>query len=113
MRKTARLASRIGAPWYAVYIQTPKESLERIDAATQREVSNTLTLAQQLGGIPMTFKGADVVATIVAFAKEYRITHILIGRTKRPWYRRWFGQSVLDRLIRAISEVDVVVVADS
>jgi two-component system sensor histidine kinase KdpD len=113
LRKTARLASRIGAPWYAVYIQTPKESLERIDAATQREVSNTLTLAQQLGGIPMTFKGADVVATIVAFAKEYRITHILIGRTKRPWYRRWFGQSVLDRLIRAISEVDVVVVADS
>jgi two-component system sensor histidine kinase KdpD len=112
LRKAARLASRIGAPWYAVYIQTPKESLERIDAATQREVSNTLTLAQQLGGIPMTFKGADVVATVVAFAKEYRITHILIGRTKRPWYRRWFGQSVLDRLIRAISDVDVVVVAD-
>jgi two-component system sensor histidine kinase KdpD len=110
LRKGARLADRLNAPWYAVYIQTPDETLERIDAATQRQMANTQTLAHQLGGVPMTFKGGDVVSTIATFAREYGITHLLLGRTLRPWYRRWFGQSVLDRLLRTIPGVDVVVV---
>lgn len=110
LRKGARLADRLNAPWYAVYIQTPQEDLSRIDAATQRQISNTLTLVQQLGGVPMTFKGGDVVSTIAAFAKEYGITHIVLGRTRRPWYRRWLGPSLLDRLLLAIPEADVLVV---
>src|SRR5262245_50119526 len=110
LRKGARLADRLSAPWYTVYIQTPRENLERVDAATQRQVSNTLVLAQQLGGTPLTFKGGDVVSTIAAFVQEYGITHIVLGRTQRPWYRRWFGQSVLDQLLRAVRVVDVLVV---
>ena len=58
----------------------------------------------------MKFKGADVVNTIAAFAKEYGITHVVLGRTRRPWYSRWFGQSVLDRLMHALPEADVIVV---
>jgi two-component system sensor histidine kinase KdpD len=111
LRKGARLAARLNAPWYAVYIQTPSEQLERVDAATQRQIGNTLTLAQQLNAVPLTFKGKDVVSTIAAFVKEYRITHIIMGRTLRPWYQRWFGQSVLDRLLRTIEGVDVIVVS--
>src|SRR5439155_16002927 len=93
LRNGARLASRLNVPWYAAYIQTPRERLERIDAATQRQIANMLTLASQLGAVPLTFKGSDVVSTIAAFVKEYGITHIVIGRPQRPWYRRWFGQS--------------------
>lgn len=110
LRKGARLADRLGAPWYAVYIQARGENLEQVDAATQRQVSNTLVLAQQLGGTPLTFKGDDVASTIAAFVQEYGITHIVMGRTQRPWYRRWFGQSVLDQLLRTIRGVDVLVV---
>jgi two-component system sensor histidine kinase KdpD len=110
LRKGSRLADRLNAPWYAVYIQTPREDITRIDAATQRQISNTLTLVQQLGGVPMTFKGSDVVSTIAAFAREYGITHIVLGRTRRPWYRSWFGKSILDRLLQAVEEVDVLVV---
>ena len=58
----------------------------------------------------MEWKGSDVVASIAAFVQEYGVTHIIIGRTQRPWYRRWFGQSVLDRLLRTVRGVDVVVV---
>jgi two-component system sensor histidine kinase KdpD len=110
LRKGARLADRLSAPWYAVYIQTPNEELDRIDAATQRHITNTLTLTQQMGGTPMTFKGSDVVSTVAAFANEYGITHIVLGRTRRPWYRRLFGQSVLDGLLQSVPQVDVIVV---
>ena len=56
------------------------------------------------------FKGADLVSTIAAFVKEYGITHIVLGRSRQPWYRRWFGRSVLDRLLQTIPGVDVIVV---
>src|SRR5262245_13779576 len=53
LRKAARLADRFNAPWYAVYVQTPNERVEKVDAATLRQVGDALTLAQQLGGVPM------------------------------------------------------------
>jgi len=113
LRKGARIAERLNAPWYAVYIQSPHEAPERVPAAVQRQTANTLDYAHQLGAVPLTYKGADVVGTIAAFVKEYGITHILIGRTRRPWYRRWFGRSVLDRLLRAVPGVDVIVVGSA
>src|SRR3954471_16393885 len=73
LRKASRLADRLNAPWYAVYIQTPAEDLTRVDAATQRMLGKHMELAQQLGGIPMTFRGKDVAGTIAAFAREYAI----------------------------------------
>jgi two-component system sensor histidine kinase KdpD len=110
LRKGARLADRRNAPWYAVYIQTPSENLERIDAATQRQIHGQLELARQLGAVIQTIKGTDVVSAIATFVQEYGITHILMGRTERPWYKRWFGQSVLDRLLRTVRGVDVLIV---
>jgi two-component system, OmpR family, sensor histidine kinase KdpD len=110
LRKGARLADRLGVPWYAVYIQTPREDVTRVDAAVQRQIGNTLELARKLGAVTFPFKGSDVPSTIAAFAQEYGITHIVMGRTQRPWYRRWFGQSVLDRLLQKVRGVDVIVV---
>ncbi len=113
LRKAARIADRLGAPWYAVYIQTPRESPEHVDAATQRQVGNNLDLARQLGGTSLAFKGADLISTITAFVKEYGITHVVLGRTRQPVYRRWFGRSILDRLLQVIPGVDVIVVDNS
>jgi two-component system sensor histidine kinase KdpD len=113
LRKAARIADRLGAPWYAVYVQTPREAPEHVDAATQRQVGNTLDLARQLGGTSLAFKGADLISTIAAFVKEYGITHVVVGRTRQPRYRRWFGRSILDRLVQTVPGVDVIVVDNS
>ena len=110
LRKAARLADRLNAPWYGVYIQTPAEDLTRVDAATQRAVGKTLELAQQLGGIPMTFKGRDVASTIVAFAREYGIKVVVVGKSRQPRHRRLFGGSILDRLLRESEGLDVMIV---
>jgi len=113
LRKAARIADRLGAPWFAVYVQTPRESPTNIDAATQRRVANNLELARQLGGTSMAFKGTDLVNAIDVFVKEYGITHVVLGRSNRPWYSHFFRQSVLERLLRTIPDVDVVVVENS
>ncbi len=110
LRKGARVADRLYAPWYAVYIQTPGEDVHRIDAATQRHIGNMLALAHQLGAVPSTFKGDDVVSAINSFVKEYGITHIIMGRSQQPWYRRLLGQSLLERLLQTVPGVDVLIV---
>lgn len=110
LRKAARLADRFNAPWYAVYIQTPGERMEKIDAGTQRQIADALTLAQQLGGISMPFAGEDFAGAVGRFVREYGITHVVLGRSQRPWYRRLFWSSPLDRLLAVVPGVDVVVV---
>ena len=110
LRKAARLADRLNAPWYAVYIQTPAEDLTRIDAATQRAVGKNLELAQQLGGIPMTFRGPDVASTIAAFGREYGIKVVVMGKSNQPWYRRLLGGSILERLLQQSEGMDVMIV---
>jgi two-component system sensor histidine kinase KdpD len=112
LRKAARVASRLNAPWYAIYLKTPQERIEKIDAATQRNIGNVLTMARQLGAINFEVKGQDVVGAVATFVREYSITLVLLGRSQRPWYRRWFGRSVLERLQSAIPDVDVLVVAN-
>jgi len=110
LRKTARVADRLNVPWYAVYVQTPSEDLTRIDAATQRMLSKNLELAQQLGGIPMTFRGPDIASTMWAFAQEYAIKIIVIGKSRQPWYRRLTRTSILDRLLKTTHDIDIYVI---
>jgi two-component system, OmpR family, sensor histidine kinase KdpD len=93
-----------------VYVQTPRERVERVDAATQRQVADALALAQQLGGIALPFSGPNFETAVAAFVAQYRITHILMGRSQRQWYLRWFGYTALERLLHAVSHVDVTLV---
>jgi two-component system sensor histidine kinase KdpD len=109
LRKTARIADRLNAPWYAVYIQIPAEDLTRIDAGTQRIISNHLELAQQLGGVPMQFRGPDVASTILSFAREYAIKIIVVGKSRQPRYRRFWRASILERLERQADGFDILI----
>ncbi|MBY0227681.1 MAG: universal stress protein [Gemmataceae bacterium] len=110
LRKGARLADRLNAPWYAVYIRTPGERLERVDAATQRRIADALALAQQLGGVPQAYSGPTVAGAIASFVSEYGITHLVMGRSRRPWWRRWFGQSAIDQVMSTVPGADILVI---
>jgi two-component system sensor histidine kinase KdpD len=112
LRYGSRLAGRLNRNWYAVYVQTPSEEPTVIDARTQRLLSDTLTLANQLGATVFTFKGQDIADTILRFAREYRVGNIIIGRPRPvPWYKRLFGErSVAEELIHRCGGVTVIVV---
>jgi two-component system sensor histidine kinase KdpD len=58
----------------------------------------------------LSYAGKDFASAVAEFVSEYGITHIILGRTQRPWYRRWFGQSPLDRLLRTVRGVDIIIV---
>ena len=115
LRYTSRLAGRLNRNWYAIYVQTPAEEPTVIDTHTQQIISSTLTLAKQLGAIVFTYKGEDVVRTLLQFAKEYRVGHIVIGSpTPRSFWERLRGKTgIVDRLIHEAKEVTVTILDTS
>ncbi len=115
LRYGSRLAGRLNRNWYAVYVQTPGEAPTVIDTDTQRQISDTLTLAKQLGAQVFPFKGEDVVETILHFAREYRVGHIIIGKPgPLPVWKRWLGsKTIVERLILQAQGLTVVVVDTS
>ena len=50
IRKAARLATRYNTKFFVLYVQTPRESIDRIPLANQRYLSNHSKLAAELGG---------------------------------------------------------------
>jgi two-component system sensor histidine kinase KdpD len=110
LRKTARLAAQLNAQWYAVYVRTPAESAVRIDAETQRRVNDTLETAQKMGGLVFSMKGESVAQALVAFAREYGITHIVVGRPGRRRWRQYFQPILHEVLLQELPDVDLVVV---
>jgi two-component system, OmpR family, sensor histidine kinase KdpD len=111
LRYSSRLAGKLNRNWYAVYVQTPSEEATVIDARTQRHLSDTLTLAKQLGALVFTYKGEDIVETILRFAKEYRVGHIIIGRPgTKPFFKK-FGKNkdIVGDLIKKATGITVIV----
>jgi two-component system sensor histidine kinase KdpD len=111
LRYGSRLAGRFNRNWYAVYVQTPSEEATIVDARVQRHLSDTLTLAKQLGAMVFTYKGEDIADTILRFAAEYRVGHVVVGQTgpKPFWKRRGRNRAVVDRLIKNAKGITVIV----
>lgn len=111
LRYASRVAGRLNRNWYAVYVQTPSEGPTMVDSQTQHVIAGTLTLARQLGAMVFTYKGEDVSDTILRFAKEYRVGHIVIGSPgKVPFWNRILGRkNIVESLIEKARGITIVV----
>ena len=112
IRKTARLAAHYQAKWIVLYIQTPRESLEKVDLAMQRKLINNLKWAAELGAEVIRKQNDDVPEAIFETAIENEITNVVLGRPHFSLYRQISGHNYFDKLLRKISdtEIDVIIV---
>ncbi len=105
IRKASRLADRFGAAaWYVLYVQTGRETADRIGLATQRHLLHNLQLATELGGRILRVKDDDVVGAIGRVAQEKNATLLVCGVTgeKSAW-ERISRRGVTNDLIRAVA----------
>jgi two-component system sensor histidine kinase KdpD len=108
LRKTARLASQLNAEWYVVYVRTSREAPDRVAAETHRRLTDTLEIAQKMGGTVLILKSNDIAAALSSFAREYGITQVVMGKSQpRQGWRR-FHPSLVDRLSATLGGVDII-----
>jgi len=113
LRKASRIAGRLNTDWFCVYVQTPEESADRIDASVQRRLVDNIQRAQAMGAEVVKLTHRDVVYAITHFAREHGVGLILAGRSRRGWLHRVLRGSVVGRLINNTAGIDVLVVADT
>ena len=80
IRKTARLASYYNSKWFVLYVQTPRESLDKISLASQRHLINNFKSATEMGAEVLQVKDNNIAKVIMEVVEEKKITTVCIGK---------------------------------
>src|SRR5438552_4031173 len=102
------MATALHAGWIVVYVETP-ELLRLSDEKRNRRIA-LLRLAESLGAEAVTLGGSSAGEEIANYAQERNVTRIVIGRPRRPLWRRLFRPSTYGELVAGTKGIDIVVV---
>jgi two-component system sensor histidine kinase KdpD len=110
IRKTARLANYYNSKWYVLYIQTPKESTDKIPLDLQRHLINNFKLATELGAEVIQHKADSIANAIMQVAEEKKITTISIGKPHLKLSQIILSTGIFNQLLNKLSSNDVDVI---
>ncbi|HMK73634.1 MAG TPA: universal stress protein [Myxococcaceae bacterium] len=111
LRRGSRAAGRLNTDWFVVYVETPSEAPNLIDAEAQRHLLTNIEKARELGAEVVRLRARDPVPALLDFAHSHGVGLILIGRSEASGWRRWLGRTVDLRLARQATDVDVQLVS--
>jgi two-component system sensor histidine kinase KdpD len=106
IRRTARLASRYGTDFMALYVQRPSESPDRINLTVQRHLLNHFKLVTELGGELIQVASSDVIQTIIDVCREHHVTTVCIGQPDLNW-SKIFKIHRYGYFLKNLSEMDI------
>jgi two-component system sensor histidine kinase KdpD len=110
IRIGARIAGRLGARWYAVYVETPREAPGRITPVDRDALQRNIALAESLGATVVRVKADRAADGLIEFAKREGITHVIFGQTARSRWEILMKGSTLNRFLEEVRDAAVQVV---
>ena len=110
VRAGARIAGRLGARWYAVFVETPSELPERIKTADREQLQRNIALAESLGATVVRVKADRPADGLIAFAQREGITHVIFGQSSRTRFEILMKGSTLNRFLEEVKDAAVQVV---
>jgi two-component system sensor histidine kinase KdpD len=110
LRRGARLAGRLSTDWYVVWVETPREAPDRIDASAQRLLHKNTEMARTLGAEVVRLQGRDRVTALLDFARSHAVGHIVIGRGRSPLWRNLLRRDFVQRMVYEADDFDLHVV---
>src|SRR6185295_13815233 len=110
IRAGARIAARLGARWYAVYVETPKEAPGRVSGTSRDALARNIQLAESLGATVVRVRADRPADGLVAFAKREGISHVIFGQSARTRWEILFKGSTLNRFLEEVRDAAIQVV---
>lgn len=107
IRKTARLANYYNSKWFVLYVQTPKESADKIPLDKQRHLINHFKLATELGAEIIKVESSEIVKAIMQQAEERKISTICIGKPHFSLIRIILATNIFNELLKKLSSSDI------
>lgn len=113
IRKTARLANYYNSQWFLLYVQTPRESPDRIALNKQRHLINNFRLATELGAEIIKIQSKNVAMTMMKQCEERKITTVCIGKPHIDIWRIILATDTFNSLLKRLSKqnVDLVILS--
>lgn len=110
IRTGVRIAGRLGSRWYAVYVETPRERVDRITPRDRDALARNIALAEALGATVVRVKADKPAEGLIAFARREGITHVVFGQSQRSRWQLLLHGSVIDRFLTEVPDATVQVV---
>lgn len=113
IKKTARLAGYYHSKWYVLYVQTPKESSDKIALNKQRHLINNYRLATELGAEVLKLSNPSVAKAIIQKVKEKKITTVCMGKPRLTLWKLIMATGIFNVLLKKLSaeNVDLVILS--
>ncbi|HZI68646.1 MAG TPA: sensor protein KdpD [Hanamia sp.] len=113
IRKTARLASYYNSAWFVLYVQTPKEAMDKIPLDRQRYLINNFKNATELGAEVIQKKEENIADAIIETIKEKNITTVCLGKPHLKLWQIILRTGVFNQLLKTVSanNVDLVILS--
>lgn len=113
IRRASRMASSMQSNWTVLYLQSPKESAERIKLADQRHLINNFKLATELGADIVKRKTDHIAKAIVEYAKEREVRWIMMGAPPHSIWNKLGFRSLTEKVLNSIEklQMDLIVVS--
>ena len=105
IRRGWRMAHRLHGDIVAVYVETHPPS-----DAEQAILKNDMALADRLKISTVTLHG-DVATEIIRYARDNRITQIIVGHSNRTRWQDFVHGSIIYRLTQELRAIDILIVA--
>lgn len=105
-----RMAEDLKAEWYAVHVESPQQV--HLSDRERTQLYKNMHLADELGAKTITLSGNLIADEIIAFAHQKNITLIIAGLSRRSKYEEFFKGSVLNRLVKKSSPINILVVGN-
>lgn len=113
IRKTARLAGYYNAQWWVLFVETPKETPDKIALDKQRHLINNFKLATELGANVLKIKHERVSKGILSTVEEKGITTVCIGKPHLNLTQIILATSSFNELLNTLSgkKIDLIILS--
>ena len=108
IRRGARIASYMHAPFYCLFVDDPDRFLTKIESL---HLETCERLCKEFGGAFIRVKNHDKAKAIAAVAQNYYITQIVIGESQRSRWQLMLRGSLTHKLLRSLKHIDVHIIA--
>ncbi|WP_036945698.1 histidine kinase [Pseudanabaena sp. PCC 6802] len=99
LRRGARIASYMNAPFYVIFVDNPNRFLSKAESL---HVETCEKLCHEFAGKFLRVSNTNVAEAIAAVAEQYRITQIVIGETQQSFWQKLIKGSFTQRLMELI-----------
>lgn len=108
IRRGARIASYMHAPFYCLFVDDPDRFLTKTESL---HIETCERLCNEFDGEFIHVRDQDKARAIAGVASNYRITQIVIGESQRSRWKLMLRGSLTHKLLRLLKNIDVHIIA--